>query len=184
MARFRLFAGEWTRLRRLDPRRSEHDLISEIVTRGSTLAAQPLVLQIPPAACPADQLAHTRTMFVQWAADYSWTLTRYLQHKPEADALRAEDERVLEEIRHLEQDVLPGLQSKAQDLRAELRALEAEAESRGIDTSAIEPKIDWAHTMFVEDCPRLLANIRKPLLTRLRDRLRRWECRPQSGRPD
>jgi hypothetical protein len=69
----------------------------------------------------------------------------------ERDA-RAERDVVRTYERHLEldKDVVPPLKLEAKRLRAELRRLEEEARSLGLDVEAIEPRIHWPETIAVD----------------------------------
>lgn len=184
MAELVVLVAEWERVRRAAPDRDESDVLREIVKRGAQLARAPLLQQMPADVTGPERLQAAKTMFAQWAAEYTWMRFRYFQQKPEADAMRAIDNQVLDETNELQEKIIPELRARARELRAEVRALEAEAASRGIDTATIEPAIDWSKTMAVEEYQPVRMIIPDALGVRIRRRIRRLLRRERHDQPD
>jgi hypothetical protein len=117
----RILASEWDLLTGVAGAVPEPELVREVLRLGAGLAHLAPVERLPPEdADPAEALAATRLMFAQRAARFAEVLHRYLADRPEAERLRAEDDRAIAETERLEREAIPALEARIATLERAL----------------------------------------------------------------
>lgn len=125
-------------------------LVDTALYRGFRLAAQPIEARVP-GDLPADErLPRLRTLFATSAAIVAEMRTRLVLERDRFERAAASERSAFMEHVELDRDVVPPLKLEAKRLREALLRLEDEAKARGIDTSCIEPRIDWPSTLAVD----------------------------------
>ncbi|MGH2555705.1 MAG: hypothetical protein ACRDHO_08335 [Actinomycetota bacterium] len=133
---------DWDRLRRIRLDASDRELGAELLRRGAALSRA--------SEGESDEVERLRLDVVHRAALVAVHRFTYATGR---ERFREAEEREEESYRRqvkLEREVVPPLRAEAGRLRARLKTLEAEARSRGIDTTGIEPHINWPMTISVE----------------------------------
>lgn len=145
-----LLADDWERLRRVYPDRDDRDLARTALALGRKAADAPFEIRVPPNLPKRERVQRLIVMLARSAGGVAVQRFRLVRDR-ERDA-RAERVEALTYERHLEldKDVVPPLKLEAKRLRAELRRLEEEARSMGIDVETIEPRISWPETIAVD----------------------------------
>jgi hypothetical protein len=145
-----VLADDWDRLRRLFPDREGTDLAGTASRLGHDAAEEPFEVRVPADLPPAERVQRLTMQLARSAGGVALQRFRLVTER-ERDVRAEHDEAVTYE-RHLEleKDVVPPLKLEAKRLRAELRALEAQARGLGIDVDALEPRIAWPDTIAVD----------------------------------
>lgn len=145
-----ILAGDWRLLRDVYPETDERTLVRLALERGAEIVDGSVEERVPQGLPPEERGARLRALVARRAAGVA--VLHFTLVATRARAARAEElERETYE-RHLEldKDVVPPLKLEAKALRAEIRRLEEEALRRRIDTSTIEPHVNWPNTLAVD----------------------------------
>lgn len=146
-----VLAVDWERLRRARPSMRDDTIAEECITRGHQVAGQLERMSSPSSGAWPEDLQSLRARFVQEAALVAVHRFDYAVGRDRFDRASRREEETYREHLDLEKDVVPPLKQEAAALKAEVRRLEHELRSRGVDPESIEPSIDWRMTPAVDD---------------------------------
>lgn len=141
-----ILADDWERLRRCYPDVSEEELTRLALVRGAEIVD----------ASEDDR----RAKIIGEAAIVAMVRFRLVMGRDRAEVAVERERETYELHLELDKDLVPPLKLEAKRLRAELRALEEEARNSGVDPDAVEPHVDWAGTLAVDEyeAPRYATN--------------------------
>jgi hypothetical protein len=146
-----VLALEWDLLRRALPDVPDGDLVERALRRGMAIVGESLDESVPEEIPSAGRVVRLRRALARAAASVAVHRFELVTNRERFS--RAERDELESYERHLElhRDVVPPLKLDAKALRAQVRGLENEARGLGIDVEAVEPSIDWANTMYVDE---------------------------------
>lgn len=142
--------NEWEMLRRACPDGTDEERIASLIERGLAVIERAHADGTPDDLPGGDRIARLRTAVVLKAAGVAVHRFDLVTQRDRLSAARREERATYERHLALHRDVVPPMKLQAMALREEVRRLEQEARSRGIDPDTIEPRIDWSGTISVD----------------------------------
>lgn len=141
-----ILADDWERLRGCYPDMSVEELTRRVLIRGAEIVD----------ASQDDR----RARIIGEAAIAAMLRFRLVMGRERAEVAEERERETYEQYLELDKDLVPPLKLEAKSLRAEIRRLEEEARNSSLDPDAVEPRVDWAGTLAVDEyeAPRYATN--------------------------
>jgi len=143
-----VLAVDWDRLRRARPGLDERALALECLRRGRLISRW--LASEGERSDPGSPSA-LALRFVQEAAGVAVHRFTYATRRASFESAARREEASYHDHLELAKDVVPVLKQEAKALKAEVRRVEEELRSRGVDPEGIEPRIDWRTAPAVDD---------------------------------